>query len=222
MHYVVGDIHGHSRALDAILNIVELAPPAQLTFLGDYVDCGPDTRGVLDRLMALDPNITTMLFGNHELMLLHSIANAAVEQEWLQCGGGATLQSFGVDSVRDIPDKYIDWLYRCRNYQETAEYVFVHAGADPAIAMSEQSYENLFWKHVVSPIQLSSGKTLVCGHTPRAELCKTLGFLGIDTGIARGGWLSCVELTSQTYWQADASGSLRSGRFIPFLEKQSA
>ena len=207
MHYAIGDIHGHFRALDAILAQLRLGPNDRITFLGDYIDYGPDSRAVLDCILNLSGKVTVdTLIGNHEILLLGSIHDKDVEREWLRYGGDTTLHSFSVTKATDIPSKYINMLSRCRRWVETDDYVFVHAGVNPGLPMPRQKDEDLFWRSGSEPILLPNGKTLISGHTPHTNIIAEPGYLAIDTGIARGGYLTCVELSTYTFIQSDVRG----------------
>ena len=206
-HFVIGDIHGHLRALDALLDCIAPASGDRITFLGDYVDHGPHSKDVIDTIVRLG-DIARPIAGNHEMYLLGALTDSDVEREWLRCGGAATLASFGVGSVKDIPVSYIDWLDSLPWYIEDAGHLFVHAGVNPQVPMAAQTQEDLMWRHWSTPIVLQSGKTLVCGHRPTASPFMSPTCICLDGGIARGGVLSCYECESRTLYRSDASGRL--------------
>ena len=141
----IGDIHGCSLALDALLDIVQPASSDLLITLGDYVHRGPDSLGVLDRLIELHAGGRLIaLCGNHEQMLLQgeddeSLALSATHRQFLN-------------------ECLIDW-------HEIDTHFFVHANAFPDIPLSEQPVFMLRWEHLVDPIPHESGKVMVCGHT---------------------------------------------------------
>jgi len=110
--------------------------------LGDYVDHGPDAKGVIDRLITLDKtNQLVALRGNHEQMMLNCCQDRKISG-WLQMGGKATLSSYSVSdklSLLDVPDNHWDFLEnKCVNWYETDQYLFVHADADPHLPLAEQ------------------------------------------------------------------------------------
>src|SRR5437773_9250836 len=91
----IGDIHGCSRALQAIVEAIQPAADDTLVLLGDYVDRGPDSRGVLDFLLEQEERCRVVpLLGNHELMLLDALENPNVIGPWMECGGNATMRSY--------------------------------------------------------------------------------------------------------------------------------
>jgi serine/threonine protein phosphatase 1 len=217
----IGDIHGCARSLDALLSAVRPTPEDLIVTLGDYVDRGPDSRGVLDRLIALRTKGQLMsLRGNHDLMMLHASKWAEAVPIWLACGGQSTLASYGLtsltpDDLELIPHAHWDFLERdCVNWYETATHVFVHASIHPDLALSDQPESLLLWEKLDRPVEHFSGKIVVCGHTRQisgvpVHWGKTVC---IDTGAyAPGGWLTCLDVLEGCYWQANESGQLRGG-----------
>lgn len=192
-HFVVADVHGHLTALKALLAELSLTDQDQITFLGDLVDHGPDSRGVLDCVMSLGAQARTIM-GNHEALLLASMNDAEVERHWLGYGGDKTLSSFGVECAARIPQSYKDWLSSLPLWIEADDYVFVHAGVDPKLDMIDQSEETLLWQHQSNPQPLDNGKTVVSGHTPRLRPLFLPHCFSLDTGIASGGLLTAIEL----------------------------
>lgn len=218
MRYVIGDIHGHARALHAILSALRLTPADHLILMGDYVDYGPDAKGVITQLMALRSKVQlTLLRGNHESLLLAARHDDDIHREWLRYGGEATLASFAVNHARDLPQDVVDFLASGLRFYETDNEIFVHAGLNPNQPLATQSDEHLLWQHLPNPIQLPSGKRLITAHTPRVEPYITPEFIGIDTGIGHGGWLTCLALDNTIlcngkrarFIQADALGQFR-------------
>jgi len=112
----IGDIHGCSKALRAIVDAIRPASDDTLVFLGDFVDRGPDSRGVLDFVLELEKICTVVpLVGNHELMLLESAGNPLALESWLAVGGAATVRSYG-GRLENIPPEHWECLRRCRRY----------------------------------------------------------------------------------------------------------
>lgn len=192
-HFVVADVHGHHTALQALLSELSLTDQDQITFLGDLIDHGPDSRGVLDCVISLGTQARSIM-GNHETLLLASMKDLDVERHWLRYGGDKTLSSFGVESAAEIPKHYTDWLSSFPLWIETDEYVFVHAGVDSRLDMTDQTDETLLWQHQSNPQPLANGKTVVSGHTPRLQPLFLPHFFSLDTGIANGGLLTAIEL----------------------------
>lgn len=192
----IGDMHGCLTALDLLLAEVRLQPDDLLVTLGDYVDRGPDSKGVLDRLLELSGRCRLVsLRGNHEVMMLRAwqlwserqnwrkVGGLAAwlsteetpsseEKDWLACGGRQTLASYAGDgknaSLADVPDAHWQFLeQRCVDWHETETHLFAHANAYPDHPMAEQPDYMLHWEKMISPRQHDSGKILVCGHTPQ-------------------------------------------------------
>jgi serine/threonine protein phosphatase 1 len=211
-----GDIHGCLAALDAVLASVAPRQNDWLIFLGDYIDRGPQSAEVLDRLIQLRmQHQTIMLMGNHEQMLLGSRTNPLLHREWLANGGDTTLASYGSRNTRlqEIPAAHWQFLESLPMYYETASHIFVHAGVDPVIAMDEQPEYTLLWERFSEPLPHISGKTVVCGHTP-AKLVRNVGHaMCIDTGVFKiDGLLTCVDLQSGRMVQANQRGQVRADR----------
>lgn len=217
----IGDIHGCSDALAALIDAVAPGPADTVVTLGDYIDRGPDSRGVLDRLTALAGQCRLVpLLGNHEERLLDALRDLGALRPWLVLGGADTLRSYGwtPGGPRRAPADWIPGPHRafltgCRPYYETPTPLFAHAGVVADLPMSEQPGLVLRWR--VSDASTAaphrSGKVTVVGHTPQASgEVLDLGFLVcIDTNCARGGWLTALDVDTGRVWQADREGRLR-------------
>ena len=217
----IGDIHGCSRALDALLALVAPQPDDQLITLGDYVDRGPDSRGVLERLLALHATGRLVaLRGNHDYMMLQ--ARAGVDSfMWLACGGCETLASYGAEPPEScdlavVPEAHWEFLGEtCIDWYETETHFFVHATVAPDLPLGEQPLYLLHWEKLFEPVAHASGKVMVCGHTrQRSGVPLNLGTaVCIDTGVYEpDGWLTCLEVETGRYWQANQAGQTRTGR----------
>ena len=217
----IGDVHGCSRALDALLAAVKPEPDDLLVTLGDYVDRGPDSRGVLDRLIALHATGRLVpLRGNHDVMMLHAREWDEAAPVWLACGGQSTLASYGATSLRAadlrrVPESHWDFLENtCVNWYETATHVFVHASLHSELPLCDQPEAILLWEKLIAPVSHVSGKILVCGHTRQCSgVPSDWGTtVCIDTGAyVEGGWLTCLDVNEGCYWQANESGEVRAG-----------
>jgi serine/threonine protein phosphatase 1 len=219
----VGDVHGCLAALDAILDAVRPSPEDTLVTLGDYVDRGPHSRGVLDRLIALARGCRLVpLLGNHEELLLDALRDVTALRRWLALGAADTLRSYGWVSggpcraLADwIPKHHREFLAGCRPYFETRGHLFLHAGYVPELPLSEQPGLALRWRvtDAATAVPHCSGKVAVVGHTPQASgEVLDLGFLVcIDTNCVRGAWLTALETDTGQIWQADRAGRLRQG-----------
>lgn len=209
----IGDIHGCSKALRALLESVRPERDDTLVLLGDYVDRGPDSRGVLEELMQVRQSCHMIaLRGNHELMMLGARILPLPPDPWLSCGGHATLQSYG-GRLSAIPDSHLDFLCSLRSHYETPSAIFVHAGYVHDRDMHEQPSQSLYWDHLSAtpPHPHHSGKTVFVGHTPQENgQPLDLGHLVcLDTYCFGGRWLTAVDVDSRETWQADYHGHLR-------------
>jgi serine/threonine protein phosphatase 1 len=210
----LGDIHGCSSALDALIDAVVPGPEDTIVGLGDYINRGPDSRGVLNRLIALGRYCCLVpLLGNHDQMLLEAWTGTH-PTTWLGMGGIATLQSYG--PARDlslIPEAHFDFLAGCRDYHETETHIFVHANYHDHLPMDEQSILMLRWESLrdTLPGPHVSGKTVIVGHTAqKSGEILDLGYLKcIDTYCHGGGWLTALEAHTEQVWQANRRGELR-------------
>jgi serine/threonine protein phosphatase 1 len=211
----IGDIHGCLNALDLLLARVDLRADDRLIALGDYVDRGPDSRGVLDRLIRLhEAGQLIALRGNHDAMMLDA-RKARGRSLWLAVGGCETLSSYGVafpDAFRitDIPDRHWRFLEEdLVDWHEIDTHFFVHAGVYYDIPLAEQPEDVLLWEKLADPLPHVSGKVMVCGHTKQPSgVPLNLGHaICIDTGIYEpDGWLTCLDVRTGQYWQANQRG----------------
>jgi serine/threonine protein phosphatase 1 len=199
--FAIGDIHGCSAALRTLIEAIDPRPEDTIVILGDFIDCGPESKGVIEQLLALSNRCRLItLLGNHEEMLLNAVDSKSEYRYWLKLGGKETLTSYSPYStdLDVIPADHIRFIRGCLNYFETDTHIFVHANYDHERPMSHVSGTKLRWEHL-DLVQLnphSSGKTVVVGHTPQANgNVLDLGFLiGIDTDCCRGGWLTGIDV----------------------------
>lgn len=216
--YAIGDVHGCRSELELLLqritdDISGAGGPAHLVFLGDYVDRGPDSAGVLGRLVdgPLPGTRHSFLMGNHEEAML-SVLDGELETlpGWLRYGGVETLESYGIARtdilrlgsdlprhIREvIPRAHIDFLRACEDYVEAGDYLFVHAGIRPGISLAEQEPSDLRWirSGFVDDDQTDHGVLVVHGHTITDEPETKPNRIGIDTGCYRSGRLTALVL----------------------------
>ncbi len=215
----IGDIHGASVALNALLEFVRIRPDDTVVTLGDYVDRGPDSSGVLDRLCELrDTTNFIALRGNHEIAMLAALQSRQGLDDWLGIGGDATLRSYNTSSVNDIPRHHVEFIESLLPWHEAERHFFVHANAEPDRDLDEQDDYTLYWQHLyLAPARHKTGRTMICGHTSqRSGMPRNWGTAVIvDTGAGYGGWLTCLDVRTGHYWQADQSGRTREGDLEP-------
>lgn len=211
--YAIGDVHG---CLDRLATMHELItedlktrpiPAPVLVHLGDYVDRGPDSAGVVARLAegsALPKMPMVNLMGNHEQMMLAALATGETEatELWLANGGGDSLLSWGVPRSAQpkewpgyMPKWHLIFLRDLAVRHQVGGYLFVHAGVRPGVPLERQTRHDLIW--IREPFLSSNepfGLVVVHGHTPRQEPVIRQNRIGIDTGAVMGGMLTCAVL----------------------------
>ncbi|MDD5723325.1 MAG: metallophosphoesterase family protein [Syntrophales bacterium] len=211
--FAIGDIHGCLSKLEALIPQMEIRNRDDtLVFIGDYIDRGPDSRGVVDFILALKKKIYTVicLRGNHEQMFLDYVCHDRAENFYLSNGGDATIASYEYRNTPkgrklDVPDSHMSFFRSLLLWYETDDYIFVHAGLSEKIPLKDQEIDVLLWvRHEFIRSSYDFGKTVVFGHTPmpHAEPLFFPGRIGIDTGAVYGGLLTCVELPSKKTYQA--------------------
>lgn len=211
----IGDIHGCRIAFDTLLDAIRPRAEDTIVTLGDYVDRGHDSRGVIERLVQLRGRCRLVpLLGNHEEMLLDALNDPSQRRDWLEFGGVATLASYGDDAdFAAIPAEHVEFLESCREYFETSTHLFLHANYDPASPLARQSDWLLRWESLRDrvPGPHASGKVAVVGHTSQksGEVLNLGHLICIDTYCHGGGWLTALDVGSGRTWQANDSGRLR-------------
>jgi serine/threonine protein phosphatase 1 len=171
--YAIGDIHGGSKTFRALLNGLNLQHGDLLYMLGDYIDRGPDSRGVLDMILQLmDEGFDVRpVRGNHEDMLLESVAGTY--DGWMEGWGRETLKSFGVTTPEELPSRYLTLLEQMPYIRLDENFIFVHAGLDMAAddPLTESTPLAMVWggnNPVVIARNKLRGRTLITGHKIRA------------------------------------------------------
>jgi serine/threonine protein phosphatase 1 len=210
--FAIGDIHG---CLDALLRLDEelhFSPTDTIITLGDYVDRGPDTKGVIDYLIQLKTRCNLIcLRGNHEIMMLMARDDRSHLASWMSNGGDATLDSYAATSFKSIPPEHWEFMESTLPYHEADRDFFVHANAYPDYELVDQPEYMLYWEFLDRPVRHDSGKRMICGHTAQRS-GKPLNFghtVCIDTDVCRNGWLTCLDIRSNNYWQANQQKELR-------------
>jgi serine/threonine protein phosphatase 1 len=213
----IGDIHGCAAALAELLKWIDPDPEDTLVFLGDYVDRGPDSKDVIEQVLALEDRCRVVpLLGNHEEMLLSAFEDLGEQAFWLCNGGATTLTSYGADAqLADVPDSHLDFLRQCLEYHETDTHLFLHANYVENKPVDSQDMYARRWEslHARTPGPHCSGKTVIVGHSAqRSGEVLDLGYLKcIDTCCYGGGWLTALDVGSDELWQTDIEGRRRGG-----------
>lgn len=213
--FTVSDIHGCAKSFKALLEKINFNKSDILYLLGDYVDRGPDSKGVIDHIWNLQSNGFEIycLRGNHEDKMLASCKSDIDTQEWLYWGGRLTLSSFSVSAANQIPEKYIDWLESLEYYSEVDKYILVHAGLNFTEEDPMADQKSMMWmRGYYDTINYDwlKDRIIVHGHTPisRSEIEKLQSnlhqfqYLNIDNGCYYDkegqGHLCCFDLDKKT------------------------
>jgi serine/threonine protein phosphatase 1 len=213
--FAIGDIHGCLPALDTLLAAMQPQPNDTIVALGDYVDRGPRSREVIERLLQLQSECRLVpLLGNHDqMMLMIYDGRRELYIDWLLFGGSATMTSYGIEQPEDLPAAHVAFLRSCRPFYESQRHFFVHANYRANLPLDRQPTEVLLWESLKErqPGPHSSGKTAVVGHSSqKSGEILDLGYVKcIDTWCYGQGWLTAIELHSGQVWQADKEGRWR-------------
>ncbi len=169
--YAISDIHGCSKTLNKLLfDELKIQKNDELYFVGDYIDRGPDSKGVLDLLMSMQENgyQMTLLRGNHEQMLLESIDSYRDLDLWTLNGCDETLASFDVFHPDEIPKEYLDFINNLGYFAELDNFILVHGGLNFDIDNPLSDLKSMLWmrNHTVLPNKINN-KRIVVGHTPK-------------------------------------------------------
>lgn len=230
--YAVGDIHGRLDLLDQLLATieqdVELRPARKslLVFLGDLIDRGPDSMGVVERLRTYrHPGLQLhCLTGNHEEVLLRLLAGErGILDSWLKYGGSECLRSYGANPnslaglseatalgmIKDaIPDSHARFIGGFADTLRFGDYLFVHAGIRPGVDLSLQTQTDLRWiRSQFLDCQDDHGLVVVHGHTISDGVDERANRIGIDTGAYRSGILTALAVEGDRRWILDTDAA---------------
>jgi serine/threonine protein phosphatase 1 len=218
----IGDIHGCYSALETLLQAVKVAPDDFLIFLGDYIDRGPESKAVVSRVIRCGREQNAIaLRGNHEVMILSAREEPLQAKLWSSYGGDEALRSYGAghsEVWQDfIPEEHWEFYKQTRPWFETETHIFVHATVSPDLDMRDQPEYILYWERFDESLRHRSGKIVICGHTPQHSGWPTQGTRSvcIDTGVNSGKWLTCLDVDTGLFWQANEGRKVRTGQLPP-------
>lgn len=152
--FAIGDVHGCSQKLESLVAVCETMSagrPVRFVLVGDYVDRGPDARGVIDfliRRQVRDPHRFVCLRGNHDQMLIAAADPERSDSDlinWWVNGGEQTLDSYGVDDPSELPDEHVAWIGNLPLKLADGKRLYVHAGIRPGTSVAEQNDHDLLW-----------------------------------------------------------------------------
>lgn len=199
--YAIGDIHGSLDKLNSLIAACRQDAGGRemiLVFLGDYIDRGPESAGVVRLVLDLQqeaPERVIALKGNHEAWAVAILDGLMPAASWLLNGGGATLQSYGVRDVSGLPRAHLDWMRSLPLTYDDGRRFFVHAGVDPRRPLEGQEEAVLLWiREPFLENDRDYGRLIVHGHTPLASARPELRHnrLNLDTAAVFGGPLTAA------------------------------
>lgn len=211
--FVIGDIHGCSKALRTLIESIEPESTDEIYFLGDYVDRGPNSKEVVSQIIELQQQCQVVaLRGNHEIMLMGVVQKGLDSKMWLDSGGRATVASYG-GSLEKIPDSHMQFFRELKPYHENEDSIFVHACYEFHLPMDQQSEEIMYWTHLnhLRPAPHCSGKRVFLGHTPQpGGVVLDIGYLVcVDTYCFGNGYLTAMNIDTHELIQVDKKGFRR-------------
>lgn len=188
-YIAIGDIHGCLKSAKSLWETIAVYRDAKFIFVGDYIDRGPDSSGVLDFLLEIQSDRDCVfLRGNHEQMMLDALDHKSMDH-WFRNGGDSTLASYGTElNIKNIPKDHINFIRNTKLYYDTDQYFFSHAGAPPEFSIEKilntpELQDYFLWgRDHLNALNTSWEKTVVFGHTPRSFPILKNRMIGIDTG----------------------------------------
>ncbi|MFN3691528.1 MAG: metallophosphoesterase family protein [Fervidobacterium sp.] len=197
MVWAIGDVHGCLRGLSKLIQEISPSEHDTLVFVGDYIDRGPDSKGVVDYLLEISKKTNCIfLRGNHEQMLLDVVDNGDDTYLWLMNGAQATWRSYGNLELLKINDEHMRFYRSTRYYHIIDNYFFVHGGVRPNIPVEKQDVRDLIWirEEFINKTH-NLNYIVVFGHTPFEDIFIGKDKIGIDTGCVYGGKLTAYNVT---------------------------
>lgn len=204
---IIGDIHGCLEMLKRLMEKADWQPDQDhLIFLGDYIDRGPDSKGVIDFILDLmnESKKIRCLMGNHESLFLDFLSGIGIPN-FLMNGGESTLRSYRLDGETVIPPEHLRFLKGLETRVELEDYYIVHAGLRPGLQIKDQSHDDMIW--IREPFIYSKydfGKKVIFGHTVFYDPLVMDNKIGLDTGAVYGNRLTCLELPGMIFHSVES------------------
>lgn len=203
---IIGDIHGCLDMLKRLMDKLSWQPDSErLIFLGDYIDRGDDSKGVVDYILSLKNGSSRVdcLIGNHESAFLDYLSGKD-RRVFLMNGGVTTLQSYQAHRPEEgndlVPQSHLNFYASLQRYIELKDYYVVHAGFKPGVLIEEQTLEDMIWiRDSFIYSDYNFGKKVIFGHTPFYEPLVMENKIGLDTGAVYGNRLTCLELPERRF-----------------------
>jgi len=213
--FAISDIHGCAVTFEALLEKIQFTPEDELYLLGDYIDRGPDSKGVIDDIWRLQDKGYQIqcLRGNHEQLMLDAQMDRQSSYIWQMNGGDKAMDSFGAFTYSEIPHQYIEWMEKLPYYFEVDNFILVHAGfkfdmPDPFMEKHAMIWQRGWYQRI--NYDWLGDRIIVHGHTPMSSIeieknftaIKEIQYLDIDAGcvfknrIASGGQLCALDMTN--------------------------
>lgn len=216
--YAIGDIHGSFTALETLLDNLDYSSDDTFVFLGDYVNRGPKTKQVIDRLIDFSKSTNSIfLRGNHEILMIAARENENRLSDWVHYGGDTTLKSYSLKPEdnwsANIPKEHWLFIENTLPYYQISKYIFVHAGLESGKSLEEQNKHHLYWKKYLVPEMYSENEIVICGHTARknGEIANFGHTICIDTFVHGGQWLSCINVETGDFIKTNEKKKLVRG-----------
>ncbi|GAA4473621.1 metallophosphoesterase [Novipirellula rosea] len=207
----IGDIHGHAMALRALIRAIQPSADDVIVPLGDYVNRGPDSKGVVECLIELQNRCNLVpILGNHDEMLLDARKDRYAYDRFLVSGGRETVASYGKQKLDGIPKSHWAFLESCRDYYETASFIFTHANFCSYTPLHLQLSSVLRWTGIddLGICRHRTRKVAIVGHSAGEKFRNYGTCICIDTGCGFGGLLTAYEPITGNQWQVTEMGDL--------------
>lgn len=221
--FAIGDIHGHIKELEVLLDWLETnTESVEVKFLGDVIDRGPNAKAVMDRIMhgpSCPQDVWDVISGNHEQMMYEGCTHPNIHDRvfWTNHGGEETLHSFGEKASNDELEPYLDWIRSLPYWLETENHYFVHGGIYPGVHPKDHGSDIVHWLRNWEDDQAQDQqdavkyeKHVVYGHTNRSEVFRRPWCTGLDTGSGKGGKLT---MAASLRWR-NSTARNRLDRFV--------